>query len=79
MAYEDPGFAELFNHVIQEYHAGDPKGSVKHPTPEFGTDAQIDSLGDLDPLGRFVVSTRVRVARSHKGMPFPPAAKKEVQ
>lgn len=76
-AYEDPDYVDLFNAVIQEYHAGDPKGSVKHPTPDFGTDAQIDSLGDLDPEGKFVVSTRVRVARSHKGMPFPPAAKKE--
>ena len=78
-AYEDPGYADLFNSIIQEYHAGDPKGNVKHPTPDFGTDAQIDSLGDLDPEGKFVVSTRVRVARSHKGMPFPPAAKKEVK
>ena len=77
-AYTDPDYKDLFNLVIQDYHAGDPSGCVKHPEPSFGTDAEIDSLGDLDPTGQFVVSTRVRVARSHKGMPFPPAAKKEV-
>ncbi|XP_052811346.1 taurocyamine kinase-like isoform X2 [Mya arenaria] len=76
-AYADPGYAELFNLVIQDYHTGNPNGTVKHPEPTFGTDAEIASLGDLDPSGQFVVSTRVRMARSHEGMPFPPAAKKE--
>ncbi|KAL4233585.1 Creatine kinase S-type [Mactra antiquata] len=75
--YTDPVWKDLFNRVIQDYHTGNPDGSVKHPEPSFGTPEQIDSLGDLDPTGYFVKSTRVRVARSHKGMPFPPAAKKE--
>ena len=77
-AYSDPDWSDLFNAVIQEYHTGDAKSNVKHPTPDFGTDAQIDGLGDLDPTGQFVVSTRVRVARSHEGLPFPPSAKSEV-
>nr|ACP43446.1 arginine kinase [Paratapes undulatus] len=76
-AYTSDGYKQLFDKVIQHYHTGKPDGNVKHPEPSFGTDAQIDSLGDLDPTGYFVKSTRVRVARSHKGMPFPPAAKKE--
>lgn len=76
-AYSDPDWKELFNLIIQDYHTGNAAGTVKHPQPSFGTDAEIDSLGDLDPTGQFVVSTRVRVARSHAGMPFPPAAKKE--
>ncbi|XP_045197746.1 arginine kinase-like isoform X2 [Mercenaria mercenaria] len=76
-AYTTPGYKELFNLIIQDYHTKNPNNNVKHPEPSFGTDAQIDSLGDLDPTGYFVKSTRVRVARSHKGMPFPPAAKKE--
>lgn len=76
-AYTSAGYKELFDKVIQHYHTGKADGNVKHPQPSFGTDAEIDSLGDLDPTGYFVKSTRVRVARSHKGMPFPPAAKKE--
>lgn len=76
-AYTDPGWKDLFKAVIQHYHTGKADNNVQHPEPSFGTDAQIDSLGDLDPSGYFVKSTRVRVARSHKGMPFPPAAKKE--
>nr|AAM90698.1 arginine kinase [Ensis directus] len=76
-AYNDPGWAELFNAVIQDYHTGDAKNKVMHPKPDFGTDEQINSLGDLDPTGQFVVSTRVRMARSHAGLPFPPAGKKE--
>lgn len=78
-AYSDPDWKELFNLIIQDYHTGNAAGTVKHPQPTFGSDAEIDSLGDLDPTGQFVVSTRVRVARSHAGMPFPPAAKKEVK
>lgn len=76
--YTDPKFADLFKCVIQDYHTGDATGNVKHPEPSFGTDEQIASLGDLDPSQYFVKSTRVRLARSHKRMPFPPAAKKEV-
>ena len=77
-AYTDPIWSDLFKAIIQEYHTGDSKNNVKHPNPDFGTDAQIDSLGDLDPSGMFVVSTRVRVGRSHNNMPFPPAAVKAV-
>nr|BAA33057.1 arginine kinase two-domain chain [Pseudocardium sachalinense] len=75
-AYTDPTWKDLFKKVIQDYHTGDPSNNVQHPEPSFGTQAEIDSLGDLDPTGFFVKSTRVRIARSHKGMPFPPAAKK---
>lgn len=74
--YTDPDWCDLFKLVIQDYHTGDPKNNVQHPKPDFGTAQQIDSLGDLDPTGYFVKSTRVRVARSHKGMPFPPSAKR---
>nr|ACP43444.1 arginine kinase [Meretrix meretrix]ACP43445.1 arginine kinase [Meretrix lyrata] len=75
--YTDPEWKDLFSLVIQDYHTGNPNNNVKHPEPSFGTPEQIDGLGDLDPTGYFVKSTRVRVARSHQGMPFPPAAKKE--
>lgn len=77
-AYSTDGYKELFNLVIQDYHTGDPGNNMKHPEPSFGTDAEIASLGDLDPSGQFVVSTRVRMARSHEGMPFPPSARKAV-
>jgi len=60
-------FSDLFDAVIKDYHKVD---KVAHPEPgQFG---DVKSVGDLDPEGKFVVSTRVRVGRSHEGFPFPP-------
>ncbi|OWF37579.1 Taurocyamine kinase [Mizuhopecten yessoensis] len=63
-------FKELFDPLIMDYHK---ITKVEHPTPDFG---DMDKLGfdDLDPAGEFIVSTRVRVGRSHAGFPFPPGA-----
>ena len=66
-------FGDLFEAVIKDYHKVD---KVEHPEPrQFG---DLSSFGDLDPEGKFVVSTRVRVARCHEGFPFPPMCTKEV-
>lgn len=67
-------FADVLDAVIKDYHKVD---EVKHPKPDFG---DLDNLGfgDLDPEGNMIVSTRVRVGRSHQGFPFPPSATKEV-
>uniref|UniRef100_A0A194AK72 Putative arginine kinase n=1 Tax=Pinctada fucata TaxID=50426 RepID=A0A194AK72_PINFU len=66
-------FSDLLDAVIKDYHK---VPEVKHPKPSFG---DMDNLGfgDLDPSGEMIVSTRVRVGRSHSGFPFPPCATKE--
>ncbi|XP_076030921.1 uncharacterized protein LOC143019110 [Oratosquilla oratoria] len=61
-------FSELFDPVIDEYHGGFSPNSC-HPGLNFG---HANSLGDLNSKGDFVVSTRVRCARSIEGYPFNP-------
>ncbi|KAK2588780.1 hypothetical protein KPH14_001659 [Odynerus spinipes] len=62
-------FAELFDPVIEEYHHGFAKDAV-HPDVDWGN---IDDLGNVDPEGRYVLSTRIRCARSVQGYPFNPS------
>nr|BAB41096.1 arginine kinase [Cellana grata] len=66
-------FAEVLDPVIKDYHKVD---SLNHPKPDFG---DVDNLGfgDLDPSGELIVSTRVRVGRSHASYGFPPVLTKE--
>nr|BAA95594.1 arginine kinase [Nautilus pompilius] len=66
-------FAPVLNKVIQDYHK---TSSVSHPEPDFG---DIDNLefSDLDPEGKLIASTRVRVGRSHDSFGFPPVLTKE--
>ncbi|XP_043678026.1 arginine kinase [Vespula pensylvanica] len=61
-------FADLFDPIIDDYHGGFKK-TDKHPPKDFG---DVDSLGNLDPTGEFIVSTRVRCGRSLEGYPFNP-------
>ncbi|XP_076030821.1 arginine kinase-like [Oratosquilla oratoria] len=61
-------FHELFDPIIDEYHGGFSPSSC-HPRLDFG---HANSLGDLNSKGDFVVSTRVRCARSIEGYPFNP-------
>ncbi|XP_045198192.2 arginine kinase-like [Mercenaria mercenaria] len=63
-------FEEIFNKVIKEYHKIE---SLCHPEPYYGTEEEIAALGNIDPEGKMVISTRVRVARSHTKYPFIPA------
>jgi len=71
-AYDD--FAAVLHPVIKDYHKVD---EVKHPQPDFG-DIKNLGFGDLDPSGDYIVSTRVRVGRSHASFGFPPVCTKEV-
>lgn len=68
-------FKELLDPVIMDYHKVD---KVEHPPCDFGPQ---DKLGfdPLDATGEFIVSTRVRVGRSHEGYPFPPVSTDEVR
>lgn len=61
-------FAELFDPIIEDYHKGFKKTDV-HPACEFG---DVNSFGNVDPDGAFVISTRVRCGRSLEGYPFNP-------
>jgi creatine kinase len=47
----------------------------------FSTFGDLDNLGfgDLDPDNNMIVSTRVRVGRSHDGFSFPPCSNKETR
>lgn len=61
-------FAPLFDPIIDDYHEGF-KPTDKHPQTCFGDPSK---LGDLDPEGKYIVSTRVRCGRSLGGYPFNP-------
>ncbi|KAK7494536.1 hypothetical protein BaRGS_00014189, partial [Batillaria attramentaria] len=65
-------FAPVLDRVIKDYHKVD---KLNHPEPYFGEDKI--TFGNLDPSGKMIVSTRVRVGRSHDGFGFPPVLKKE--
>ncbi|XP_064610968.1 arginine kinase-like [Liolophura sinensis] len=66
-------FADLLNPVIMDYHK---VKQLKHPACNFGKVDKLD-FGDLDPSGELIVSTRVRVGRSHASYGFPPTLTKE--
>nr|KAG5704961.1 hypothetical protein BaRGS_022803 [Batillaria attramentaria] len=65
-------FAPILDKVIMEYHK---VTELNHPAPDFGED-KID-FGNLDPDGEMIVSTRVRVGRSHDSYGFPPVLSKQ--
>jgi len=66
-------FAELFDPIIEEYHGGFKPTDV-HPPSNFG---DPDTLGNVDPEGKYVVSTRVRCGRSLQGYAFNPTLTEE--
>uniref|UniRef100_A0A2C9JC99 Arginine kinase n=1 Tax=Biomphalaria glabrata TaxID=6526 RepID=A0A2C9JC99_BIOGL len=66
-------FAPLLDAVIKDYHK---VSELNHPNPDFGDVDKLD-FGDLDPEGNLIVSTRVRVGRSHDSYGFPPVLKLE--
>jgi len=68
-------FALLFDPIIQTYH-GFPKDG-KHKR-NLNT-ADLGIMPDLDPSGRHINSTRIRVARNLKDFAFTPAASKEAR
>jgi len=68
-------FALLFDPIIQAYH-GFPKDG-KHKR-NLNT-ADLGNLPDLDPTGRSINSTRIRVARNLKDFGFTPAVSREAR
>ncbi|KAF7632333.1 Arginine kinase [Meloidogyne graminicola] len=68
-------FAALFDPIINDYHGGFGP-SAKHPATYFGDD-KLSELQDLDPEGKYILSTRIRCGRSFKGYPFNPCLSKD--
>ncbi|XP_064601409.1 arginine kinase [Liolophura sinensis] len=66
-------FQDLLGPVILDYHK---ITELKHPACDFGDLSNL-GFGDLDPSGDLIVSTRVRVGRSHASFGFPPTLNKE--
>jgi len=66
-------FGALFNPIIEDYHKGFSQ-TDKHPACDFG---DVDSLQNVDPEGKYVLSTRVRGGRSLEGYPFNPCLTEE--
>lgn len=70
-------FALLFDPVIKDYHKLKITDAITHPASDYG---DLENLGftDLDPENEMIISTRIRVGRSHKEFAFPPVLQKEV-
>nr|AJW60778.1 arginine kinase [Haliotis diversicolor supertexta] len=66
-------FADVLDAVIKDYHKVE---KLDHPEPDMGDLDKLD-FGDLDPSGDYIVSTRVRVGRSHDSYGFPPVLTKQ--
>lgn len=66
-------FAPLLDKVVQEYHGHGTEDTHRR-------DLSVESLGkvgDLDPSGGKIISTRIRVGRNLKGFAFAPAISRE--
>lgn len=66
-------FSPILDKVIEDYHGGF-KATDKQPAPEFG---DISTLTDLDPTNEYIISTRVRCARTLAGYPMNPCLTEE--
>ncbi|XP_053381821.1 arginine kinase-like [Mercenaria mercenaria] len=62
-------FGALFDPAIKDYHKIPMNADIRHPSPSFGSVDDLD-IKDLDPDGKYVISTRVRVGRNLDGFPF---------
>merc|ERR1711997_894095 len=61
-------FAPLLNPIIADYHKLESLDDFKHPKQNFKFDDAFPA--DLDPENKFIISTRVRVARNIDGYPL---------
>eukprot|EP01083_Nonionella_stella_P164288 543232_1 len=61
-------FADLLNPIIIDYHKLGSLDGFKHPKQNFAFDDKM--VANVDPEGKFVVSTRIRVARNVQGYPL---------
>lgn len=66
-------FAPLFDPIVEDYHEGF-KPFDQHPSTDFGDPSTIPIL---DPQNKYIISTRVRCARSLENFPFNPTMTKD--
>ncbi|XP_046582727.1 arginine kinase-like [Haliotis rubra] len=66
-------FADVIDDVIKDYHKVD---KLDHPEPDLG-DLENLTFGNLDPSGKYIVSTRIRVGRNYDNYGFPPILTKD--
>ena len=66
-------FRPLFDPIIEDYHNGFD-ASDNHPQVDFG---DVKDFKDLDPNKKYIISTRIRCARSIDGFPFNPMLTQE--
>merc|ERR1719223_1949215 len=65
-------FAPLFDAVIEDYHGG------YKPTDKHISDMDPSKvIGNPDPEGKYVISTRIRVGRNIKGLGLSPGIRRE--
>ncbi|RUS83790.1 hypothetical protein EGW08_008448 [Elysia chlorotica] len=69
-------FSDLLEPIIKEQHKLSEKKAVHHPHADFGNLDKVN-LENLDPDGKFIVSSRIRIGRSQDGFAFAPAINKE--
>ncbi len=65
--------APYFDKIIQDYHGHGPEDLHQRNLDV----EQLGDIGDLDPAGGSIVSTRIRVGRNLKGYPFAPSITQE--
>ncbi|VDI71041.1 creatine kinase [Mytilus galloprovincialis] len=61
-------FKDLLDPIICDYHR---VKEVNHPKCDYGDMAKLN-FRKLDEAENYIISTRVRIGRCHKGFPFPP-------
>eukprot|EP01084_Bolivina_argentea_P106509 190563_1 len=61
-------FSDLLNPIIMDYHKLKSLDGFAHPQQNFSFDESFPA--DLDPDNKFIISTRVRVARNVDGYPL---------
>lgn len=66
-------FAPLLDNVIEDYHGH----NSKDVHPRTSSTDKVDGVEDMDPSGKFILSTRIRVGRNLKGFPFAPAISRQ--
>jgi arginine kinase len=66
-------FAGLFDPIIEEYHEGFKSTDI-HPAANWG---DYSDLPKLDPGNKYIISTRIRCARSLENYPFNPTMTKD--
>ncbi|GFR98251.1 arginine kinase [Elysia marginata] len=71
-------FSDLLEPIIKEQHKLPEKKAIHHPHADFGN-LEKANLENLDPDGKFIVSSRIRIGRSQDGFAFPPLINKEVR